>query len=62
MRRTLACAGLSLLLGPLLPLGPASAHPEHGAFVGWPSPGEGGHLSGPGFHIRATVNFGNDGV
>jgi hypothetical protein len=62
MRRTLACAGLALLLSAFLPLGLASAHPEHGAFVGWHSPGEGGRLSGPNFHIRATVNFGDDGV
>jgi hypothetical protein len=62
MRRTLACAGLALLLSPLLLTGPASAHPEHGAFAGWHAPAEGGRLSGPNFHIRATVNFGDDGV
>jgi len=62
MRRTLACAGLSLLLSPLLPPGPASAHPEHGAFVGWQAPAEGGRLSGPKVRIRATVSFGDDGV
>ncbi|MGH9037534.1 MAG: hypothetical protein ACRD0O_17395, partial [Acidimicrobiia bacterium] len=62
MRRTLACAGLAFLLSPLLPTGPASAHPEHGTFVGWHSPAEGARLSGPNFHIRATVNFGDDGV
>lgn len=58
MRRTLACAGLIILLAP----GPALAHGEHGAFVGWHSPGDGAELSGRSYHIRATVNFGNDGV
>jgi hypothetical protein len=62
MRRTLACAGLSLLLGPLLLPGLASAHSEHGAFVGWHSPGDGDRLSGRNYHIRATVSFGDDGV
>lgn len=62
MRRILACAGLTLLLTPLLVPGPAAAHPEHGTFVGWHAPGEGGRLAGRSFHIRATVNFGDDGV
>jgi hypothetical protein len=62
MRRTLACAGLSLLVSPFLLSAPASAHAEHGTFVSWHSPGEGAGLSGRGYHIRATVNFGNDGV
>ncbi|MDQ3946822.1 MAG: fibronectin type III domain-containing protein, partial [Actinomycetota bacterium] len=62
MRRTSACAGLALLVSPLVVPGPASAHPEHGAFVGWHSPGEGNRLSGRNVHIRATINFGDDGV
>ncbi|MGH9003539.1 MAG: hypothetical protein ACRDYV_10455, partial [Acidimicrobiia bacterium] len=62
MRRTLACAGLALLLTPVLAPGPAGAHPEHGGFVGWHSPGEGARLSGRSYHIRATVSFGDDGV
>jgi hypothetical protein len=30
--------------------------------VSWHAPGEGGRLSGRSYHIRASVNFGNDGV
>lgn len=62
MRRTLACAGLSFLLIPFLASGPAAAHSDHGAFVGWHSPGDGARLSGRSYHIRATISFGNDGV
>ncbi|MGH9040841.1 MAG: hypothetical protein ACRDZ3_11485, partial [Acidimicrobiia bacterium] len=62
MRRTLACAGLALLVGPLLVPGAASAHSEHGSFAAWHSPGDGARLSGRSYHIRASVRFGDDGV
>lgn len=61
LRRTFALASLSLVTVALA-APPASAHPEHGNFVEWRGPSDTQPVSGDEVHIRARLNFGDDGV